>query len=120
MKGVMRSGMKIKLSPRFIGPFEILSRVREVAYELVLPSIILDKNLSYKEEPIAILDREVRKLWFKKITSVKVRWKNRSVGEATWENESNMHNNYPQVFTESGPQIDVGILGEKPELTGRM
>ena len=37
MKGVMRFGKKGKLSPRFIGPFEILSRVREVAYKLALP-----------------------------------------------------------------------------------
>ena len=37
MKGVMRFGKKGKLSPRFIGPFEILSRVGEVAYKLALP-----------------------------------------------------------------------------------
>ena len=37
MKGVMRFGKKDKLSLRFIGPFEILSRVGEVAYKLALP-----------------------------------------------------------------------------------
>ena len=41
MKGVMRFGKKGKLSPRFIGPFEILSRVGEVAYKLaLLPSLL--------------------------------------------------------------------------------
>ena len=40
MKGVMRFGKKGKLSPRFIRPFEILSRVGEVAYKLsVTPSL---------------------------------------------------------------------------------
>ena len=37
MKGVMRFGKKGKLSPKFIGPFEILRRVGKLAYELALP-----------------------------------------------------------------------------------
>ncbi|XP_070019752.1 uncharacterized protein [Nicotiana sylvestris] len=85
MKGVMGFGKKGKLSPRFIASFEILRHVGEVAYELALPpslagvhpvfhvsmlrmyhgdplhmldlsSVQLDKDLSYVEEPVAILD----------------------------------------------------------------
>ncbi|XP_059295487.1 uncharacterized protein LOC132048818 [Lycium ferocissimum] len=88
------------LSSRYIDPFEILRRVGNVTYELALPpvfirfsmflslkryhsdgsyivrwdSVLLDKNLSYEEELIAILDRQVRKLRSKKISSVKVQW----------------------------------------------
>ena len=131
MKGVMRFGKKGKLSPRFIGPFEILSRVGEVAYKLALPpslsavhhifhvsmlrkyisdeshvlsldSVELGPDLTFEEEPIAILDRQVRKLRTKEIASVKVQWKHRSAGQATWETESNMRARYPQLFEASG------------------
>ncbi|WMV46816.1 hypothetical protein MTR67_040201 [Solanum verrucosum] len=57
-----------------------------------------DKDLKYKEEPIAILDRDVRKLRTKEIKSVKVQWKHRPVEEATWEIERDMRDNILKVY----------------------
>jgi len=91
IKGVLRFGKKGKVRSRFIGPFEVLRCVGEVSYELALPpslagshlvfhismlrryhgdpchvldfsSVQLYKDLSYVEEPMVILDRQVRKL----------------------------------------------------------
>ena len=112
MKGVMQFGKQGKLSPRYIGPFEVLMRVGEVAYELALPpglsevhlvfhmsmlkryhgdgnyiirwdSVLLDKNFFHEEEPVTTLDTEVRKLRSRDIAFVKVQWKNRPVEEST-------------------------------------
>ena len=65
-------------------------------------SVLLDENLSYEEEPVAILDREIRKLRSREIASIKVQWKNRPVEEATWEKEADMQERYPHLFTHSG------------------
>ncbi|XP_069149517.1 uncharacterized protein [Solanum lycopersicum] len=131
MKGVMRFGKRGMLSLTYIGPFEVLMCVGEVAYELALSlglsgvhpllnvsmlknyhgdgnyiirwdSVLLDKNLSYEEKPIVILDREVCKLRSKEIASIKVQWKNRPVEESTWESEVDMHERYTHLFTDSG------------------
>ncbi|XP_073061751.1 uncharacterized protein [Primulina eburnea] len=128
LKGVMRFGKKGKLSPRFIGPFEILDRIGERAYRLALPPD-LDKvhnifhvsmlrkyvsnpihvlrhepldlmpNLSYHERPVQILDRKVKVLRNKEIGIVKVLWSNHIIEEATWEPEEEMKQRYPELFT---------------------
>uniref|UniRef100_A0A1S4C764 RNA-directed DNA polymerase homolog n=1 Tax=Nicotiana tabacum TaxID=4097 RepID=A0A1S4C764_TOBAC len=127
MKGVMRFGKRDKLSPMFIGLYEILDRVGAVAYRLVLPlelsfihpvfyvsilrkyisdssqvleapTIPFDEKLSYEEEPMAIVVRQIRKLRSKEIVFVKVLWRNHTVEEATWEIEDAMRVKYPHLF----------------------
>nr|GFC04657.1 putative nucleotidyltransferase, ribonuclease H [Tanacetum cinerariifolium] len=127
-RGVRRFGLKGKLSPRFIGPFEILDRVGEVFYRLTLPpqlshvhnvfhvsllrgynyhpyhvvQYLFDKireDLSFAEELEAILDRQERVMRKKSIPLVKVLWKNHPEREATWENEEMMRTDYPHFFS---------------------
>ena len=127
MRGIMRFGKKGKLSPRYVGPYEILERVGNVAYRLALPSelggvhpvfhvsllrkylpdpshviqlqeVLLDKNLAYEETPVMILERQVRKLRSKEIPLVKVAWRNHTPEEATWEVEAEMRQRYPFLF----------------------
>ncbi|TMX03423.1 hypothetical protein EJD97_016465 [Solanum chilense] len=90
MKGVMRFGKRGKLSPRYIGPFEVLKRLGEVAYELALPPGLSGVH----PEPVAILEREIRKLRSREIASINVQWKNRPVEESTWEKEADMKERY--------------------------
>ena len=126
-KGVMRFGKRGKLSPRYIGPYEILSKVGEMAYRLALPptldrvhdvfhvsqlrkyvpdpthilqpeEIELDETLTYQERPIQILDTKIRQTRNKEIPMVKVLWSNHKMEEATWEVESLMREKHPELF----------------------
>ncbi|XP_070025917.1 uncharacterized protein [Nicotiana sylvestris] len=128
MKGIMRFGKKGKLSPRYVGPYKIIHRIGRVAYELDLPSeleavhpvfhvsmlwkcigdpsritpiedIHIAEDLSYAEVPVAILDRQVRKLRTKEVAFVKVLWRNNNIKEMTWEAEEEMRKKYPYLFT---------------------
>ncbi|WMV50309.1 hypothetical protein MTR67_043694 [Solanum verrucosum] len=67
---------------------------------LIIPmeDIVIKDSLSYEEIPIQILDRQVRKLRTKEVTSVKVLWRNKFIGEATWEAEEDMKKTYPHLL----------------------
>ncbi|GKE22461.1 hypothetical protein Tco_1433973, partial [Tanacetum coccineum] len=71
-KDVVRFDRKGKLALRFVGPFKILERVDEIL-QVPLEEIEIDDKLNFVEEPIEIVDREVKKLKRKRIPIVKVR-----------------------------------------------
>ena len=61
-------------------------------------TIELRPDLTYEEELVEILAREVKELRNKKILLVKVLWRNYKTEEATWESEEMMRQQYPQLF----------------------
>ena len=126
-KGILRFGKKEKLSPRYIGPYEIIERVGTLAYKLDLPPelsrihnvfhicmlrkyvphhshvirpepVEIQSDLTYAAEPVQILSREVKQLRSKRIPLVKVLWPNQHREEATWEREDEMKEKYPYLF----------------------
>ncbi|KAK4348144.1 hypothetical protein RND71_034483 [Anisodus tanguticus] len=64
--------------------------------------VFFDQNLTFEEEPVAILDRHIRKLRSKEIASVKVRWIHRTIEEATWDAKLDIQSRYPQFFVSLG------------------
>ncbi|GJS63826.1 putative reverse transcriptase domain-containing protein [Tanacetum coccineum] len=96
-KGVVRFRKRGKLSPRYIGPFKILSRVDE---DLIIPldEVRIDKKFHFIEEPIEIMDREVKQLKQSRVPIVKVRWNSSRGPEYTWEREDQMWKKYPHLF----------------------
>ncbi|GJV09708.1 hypothetical protein Tco_1351249 [Tanacetum coccineum] len=126
-KGVVRFRKRGKLAPRFVGPFEILKRIGSLAYRLRLPEefsgvhdmfhvsnlkkcladanlhvsldeIKVDKTLHFVEEPLEIMECEVKTCNNRKIRIVKVRWNSKRGPEFTWEREDHMNAKYPQLF----------------------
>ena len=60
----------------------------------------LKDNLTYKEQPMQIVNRRKQILRNKIIHLVKVLWGNHGIKEATWESEAQMHSQYPQLFSD--------------------
>jgi len=127
-RGVIRFGQGGKLSPRFIGPFDIVECVGRVAYRLALPpalagvhdvfhvsqlrkyvrddshvldfsEISLRPDMSYEVHPVSILDRQEKVLKNRVIKLVRVSWNPHSPGESTWELEEEIRGKYPHLFS---------------------
>jgi hypothetical protein len=127
IRGTKRFGVKGKLAPRYIGPYQIQARRGEVAYQLSLPENLSDvhnvfhvfqlkkclrvpeeqlpaedlevqEDLTYIERPTQILERASRVTRSSTIRMCKVKSGHHSEEEATWEREDDLKAKYPELF----------------------
>ncbi|GJU99578.1 putative reverse transcriptase domain-containing protein [Tanacetum coccineum] len=68
-----------------------------------LDGLHFDDKLQFVEEPVEIMDREVKRLKRSRIPLVKVRWNSRRGPEFTWEREDQFRKKYPHLFTKTAP-----------------
>ena len=130
-RGVVRFGKHEKLSPRYIGPFEIHEMIGLVAYGLALPpsmsgvheafhvsmlrrytpdpahvvdwgQIEIDMDGTFEEGLVCIIDSRDRVLRRKTVRLVGVLWQHCGVEESTWEREDTMRATYPFLFRDEG------------------
>ncbi|XP_071715004.1 uncharacterized protein [Rutidosis leptorrhynchoides] len=87
-KGVIRFRKRVKLAPRFIGPFKVLAHcLADDSMWIPLNEITLNNKLEYVEEPVTILDEKVKEIRNNSMQTYKVKWRHRKGSECTWESE---------------------------------
>ncbi|XP_028122915.1 uncharacterized protein LOC114320025 [Camellia sinensis] len=123
----MRFGVKGKLALRYVGPYEILEKINPGTYRVALPTImeymhnafhvsmlreylrdpfhaiepthvLLKDDYAYKDRPIQIVNRRIKRLRNKEISLVKVDWQNHGGTYATSETEEDMMRRYLDLF----------------------
>nr|GEX60647.1 reverse transcriptase domain-containing protein [Tanacetum cinerariifolium] len=121
----------------------VLSKVRDVAYRLELPQQLsrvhntfhvsnlkkclsdeslvipldelrIDDKLHFVEEPVEIMDREIKQLKRSRIPIIKVRWNPKRGHEFTWKREDQFKQKYPHLFTKTVPSSSKGVREVRP------
>ncbi|GJW32366.1 hypothetical protein Tco_0052398 [Tanacetum coccineum] len=65
----------------------------------VSPQLQLDDKLNFVEEPVEVMDREIKQLKRSRIPIIKVRWNSKRGPEFTWEREDEIRAKYPHLFS---------------------
>nr|GEZ08826.1 hypothetical protein [Tanacetum cinerariifolium] len=98
-KGVLRFGKQGKLNPRYCYADELLA--------VPFDGLHFDDKLHFVEEPVEIMDREVKQLKRSCIPLVKVQWNSRRGPEFTWEREDQFRKKYPHLFIKTTPSLST-------------
>jgi hypothetical protein len=127
IRGLRHFKVRGKLTPKYIGPFKIMEKRGEVAYQLELSPQLSDvhdvfcvsqlkkclrlpeeqipmkdldakKDLSYQEYPVKILETSERVSQNKRIKMCKVQWSHHTEEEATWKREEELKAEFPRFF----------------------
>nr|GFA73410.1 putative reverse transcriptase domain-containing protein [Tanacetum cinerariifolium] len=72
-----------------------------------LDEVHIDDKLHFVEEPVEVMDREVKRLKQSRIPIIKVRWNSRRGPEFTWKREDQFRKKYPQLFTSNAPSTNA-------------
>ncbi|GKA16258.1 putative reverse transcriptase domain-containing protein [Tanacetum coccineum] len=104
-KGIVRFGKRGRLNPKYVGSFKVLEKKCFADEQLAIPlyGLHIDDKLHFVEEPVEIMDHEVKRLKQSRILIIKVRWNSRRGPEFTWEREDQFRKKYPHLFTKTAP-----------------
>ena len=121
IRGTWRFQVKGKLAPRYIEPYQVLQRIRAIAYRIQLPEEMSDihnvfhvpqlkkclrvpkeqispGDLRYQEVPIKILDTVTKQTTMKTFRICRVQWSRHTKADATWEREDAPKKEFPHLF----------------------
>nr|GFD22214.1 putative reverse transcriptase domain-containing protein [Tanacetum cinerariifolium] len=133
---MVETAVHLFVGPKYVGPFKVLERIGDVAYKLdlheelsrvhnafhvsnlkkchadeplsvPLDGLHFDDKLHFVEEPMEIVDREVKRLKQSRIPLFKVRWNSKRGPEFMWEGEDQFRKKYPHLFARTASTSSV-------------